>query len=67
MGFLDAALGEKGQRVLVVDVDPQSNATSWLGARDMGEGMFACLCENGSLRRRIVSAPTSERLAMERK
>jgi hypothetical protein len=67
MGFLDAALGEKGQRVLVVDVEPQSNATSWLGARDMGEGMFACLCENGSLRRRIVSAPTSERLAMERK
>ena len=46
---LAAALAEKGQRVLVVDVDPQANATSWLGVRDTGKGIFACLCENGSI------------------
>ena len=28
---LSAALGEAGQRVLVVDLDPQANASSWLG------------------------------------
>ena len=47
---LAATLAEKGLRVLVVDVDPQSNATSWLGVRDAGKGIFACLCENGSVK-----------------
>ena len=47
---LAATLAEKGLRVLVVDVDPQSNATSWLGVRDAGKGIFACLCENGSIK-----------------
>lgn len=47
---LAAALAEKGVRVLVVDVDPQSNATSWLGIKDAGKGIFSCLCENGSIK-----------------
>jgi Mrp family chromosome partitioning ATPase len=51
---LAAALGE----VLVVDVDPQSNATSWLGARDVGKGMCACLCENGSIADILVQTTT---------
>jgi chromosome partitioning protein len=46
---LAAGLAELGQRVLVVDVDPQANATSWFGVRDAGKGMFACLCENASI------------------
>ena len=31
---LGAALGRLGQRVLVVDLDPQANATAWLSDRD---------------------------------
>ena len=46
---LAAALAEKGQKVLVVDVDPQANATSWFGVRDAGKAVFTCLCENGSV------------------
>jgi chromosome partitioning protein len=46
---LAAALAERGKRVLVVDVDPQANATSWFGVRDAGKGVFSCLCENGSV------------------
>ena len=46
---LAAGLAELGKRVLVVDVDPQANATSWLGIRDAGKGMFACLCDNATI------------------
>ena len=46
---LAAALAELGQRVLLVDVDPQANATSWYAIRDAGKGMFACLCENARI------------------
>jgi chromosome partitioning protein len=46
---LAATLAERGQKVLVVDVDPQANATSWLGIRDAGKGIFTCLCENASI------------------
>lgn len=47
---LAAALAEKGLRVLVVDVDPQANATSWYGIRDAEKGVFACLCENAPIK-----------------
>jgi chromosome partitioning protein len=56
---LAAVLGEKGQKVLVVDVDPQSNATSWLGAREVGKGMCACLCENRSIADILVQTATT--------
>lgn len=46
---LAAALAEKGQRVLVVDLDPQASASSWLGARDGGKGLLEVLTGNGSL------------------
>lgn len=46
---LAAALAELGQRVLLVDVDPQANATSWYAVRDAGKGMFACLCDNARI------------------
>lgn len=55
---LAAALAEKGKRVLVVDVDPQANASSWLGARDVGKGIFACLCENGIIPDILVHTAT---------
>ena len=43
---LAATIAEKGLRVLVIDLDPQSNATSWLGITDPGKGVYAVLCEN---------------------
>jgi chromosome partitioning protein len=46
---LAAALGEQGRRVLVVDLDPQASATSWLGLRDSGKGVFTVFTENGNL------------------
>lgn len=55
---LAAALAETGQKVLVVDVDPQANATSWLTVRETGKGIFACLCENGSLSDILVHTET---------
>lgn len=35
-----AALGERGTRVLVVDLDPQCSASLWLGAREDGRGLL---------------------------
>lgn len=37
---LAAALGESGKKVLVVDLDPQANATSWLGVHPEGKGVL---------------------------
>lgn len=46
---LAAALAEKRKRVLVVDMDPQGSASSWLGTRDGGKGLFEALTNNGNL------------------
>lgn len=46
---LAAALGENGRRVLVVDLDPQASASSWLGVRDGGRGLLDALTGNGNL------------------
>lgn len=37
---LAAALAETGQRVLVIDLDPQGNATNWLGADGPLDGSY---------------------------
>lgn len=42
---LAAALAEKGRRVLVVDLDPQGNTTSWLGLGKAERGAFELLVE----------------------
>jgi chromosome partitioning protein len=55
---LAAALAEQGRRVLVVDVDPQANATSWLSVTDAGKGIFAALCENSSVADLITETAT---------
>jgi len=31
---LGAALAERGRRVLIIDLDPQANASTWLGTVD---------------------------------
>jgi chromosome partitioning protein len=46
---LAAALGEKDRRVLVVDLDAQATASSWLGVRDGGRGLLDALTGNGNL------------------
>jgi len=37
---LAACLGEKRRRVLVIDLDPQANASMWLGVRDGGRALL---------------------------
>lgn len=37
---LAATLGERGQRVLLLDLDPQASATGWLGIADAGRGLL---------------------------
>jgi len=46
---LAAALGERGKKVLVVDLDAQASASSWLGVRDEGKGLFEVFTDNGNL------------------
>ncbi len=37
---LAATLGERGKRVLLLDLDPQASATNWLGITDAGRGLL---------------------------
>lgn len=57
---LAAALAAKGLRVLVVDADPQANATSALGARlsTDGGGLYAALVDEAPLLPQIVATAT---------
>lgn len=46
---LAAALGEAGQRVLVIDMDPQGSATAWLGVDDPDYGVIDAINGRASL------------------
>jgi len=46
---LAAAFGEKGKKVLVLDLDPQATASSWLGVKDGGRGLLEVFTDNGNL------------------
>lgn len=46
---LAAALGEKGLRVLVVDLDPQASASAWLGVSDGGRGLLDAFVDKAHL------------------
>ena len=46
---LAAALGERGRRVLVLDLDPQASASAWLGVKDGGRGLLEVLTGDASL------------------
>lgn len=55
---LAAALGEKGKRVLVVDLDSQASASGWLGIREGGRGLFDALASKGELRGHVMQTQT---------
>ena len=46
---LAAALGEKGRRVLLADLDPQASATAWLGVKDAGRGIYDVFTNNKTI------------------
>ena len=53
---LSAALAESGQRVLLIDADPQANATSGLGIepKDMSSTIYECLVDDYPMRSAVV-------------
>ena len=53
---LSAALAECGQRVLLIDADPQANATSGLGIepKDMSSTIYECLVDDYPMRSATV-------------
>ena len=52
---LSAGLAERGKRVLLIDLDPQANATSNLGIESMsGLSLYASLVGNEEVSRRIL-------------
>jgi chromosome partitioning protein len=46
---LAAALGERGKRVLVLDLDPQCSASTWLGLPAEGRGLLDALADGAPL------------------
>ena len=54
---LSAALAVNGQRVLLIDADPQANATSGLGIepKDMSSTIYECLVDDYPMSSAIVS------------
>ena len=57
---LGAAMVGRGQRVLIVDLDPQANATSGLGvAKDRSAGIYGALLKERPISEAIVPTETS--------
>jgi chromosome partitioning protein len=46
---LAAALGEKGRRVLLLDLDPQHSATAWYGIKNAGKGVLGLFVDGGEI------------------
>ena len=53
---LSAALAENDQRVLLIDADPQANATSGLGIepKDMSSTIYECLVDDYPMRSAVI-------------
>jgi chromosome partitioning protein len=59
---LACALAEQGARVLVVDLDPQANASGWLGLTVDGPGLLDVLRGNGHIADTVRTAATDARV-----
>jgi len=46
---LASSWAESGQKVLLIDLDPQASASSWLGFQNPDDGLFGLFAENGSV------------------
>lgn len=46
---LGAALAEQKYKVLLIDLDPQSSASNWLGFRNPSKALFTVFTENSSI------------------
>lgn len=46
---LGSALAEKRKKVLLIDLDPQGSASSWLGFKKPSKGLFTVFTDNGSI------------------
>ncbi len=52
-----AALGEKGKKILVVDLDPQASASTWLGTREEEKGLLEVFTDNAPIMPLIRETP----------
>jgi chromosome partitioning protein len=53
---LAAALGEKGRRVLVIDLDPQHSTTAWFGIKNTGKEVLGIFADNGNMLELVQAA-----------
>ncbi|MBX9580309.1 MAG: ParA family protein [Gemmataceae bacterium] len=56
---LGAALAERGRRVLLVDLDPQYSATTWLSTLPVGRGVFDLFADPRGTSLQAVARPTA--------
>jgi chromosome partitioning protein len=62
---LGAALAERGQRVLIIDLDPQYSSTSWLAIHAVGRGVFDLFAEPEKIHLKdLIRATTTPNLSL---
>ena len=52
---LAAALGARGKRVLLIDLDPQASTSAWLAVKDGGKGLLEVFTEEQDLSELVAS------------
>ncbi|MDE3045682.1 MAG: ParA family protein [Verrucomicrobiota bacterium] len=60
---LAATLAEAGQRVLLIDLDPQASASLWYGFKEKGKGLYDVFTD-GTRMEEVIEATSVERLSL---